>query len=279
VSEPLARDLARMGIRDERVLRAIAATPRRLFVPEPLQDRADGDHPLPIGYGQTISQPFMVAWMTEALALTGAERVLEIGAGSGYQAAVLSRLCRRVFSLEIVPELAARARTLLAALGIENVDVRLADGTRGLPEKAPFDRIIVTAAAPAIPAPLIAHALLGCRLGRDDTDHAVCADARPAIGQPSDLVGCHVARAVEIRDQHEVVLGAVAFGEMQLACVSHPAHSCSRQRLTPSRNSERSGRVNDAECAVGQPRVVVTEPVDARVRPQPRLLAPREPAG
>ncbi len=146
-----------MGIRDERVLQAIADTPRRLFVPEQHRARADGDHPLPIGYGQTISQPFMVAWMTEALALTGAERVLEIGTGSGYQAAVLSRLCRQVFSVEIVPELARRAGALLASLGIANVDVRLADGSRGLPEEAPFDRIVVTAAADAIPPALIAQ--------------------------------------------------------------------------------------------------------------------------
>jgi protein-L-isoaspartate(D-aspartate) O-methyltransferase len=153
-----------MGIRDERVLRAIAELPRELFVPEELRSRADGDHPLPIGYGQTISQPFMVAWMTQTLEISGTERVLEIGTGSGYQAAVLGRLCRRVYSIELVPELAAAARDLLASLGIENVEVRQGDGSRGLPEEAPFDRVIVTAAALRIPPPLAAQLRPGGRM-------------------------------------------------------------------------------------------------------------------
>jgi protein-L-isoaspartate(D-aspartate) O-methyltransferase len=153
-----------MGIRDERVLRAMAEIPRELFVPEQLRYRADGDHPLPIGHGQTISQPFMVAWMTQALELSGTERVLEVGTGSGYQSAVLSRLCRRVFSVELIPELAAGARALLASLQIENVEVRLGDGSRGLPEEAPFDRIIVTAAAIRIPPPLAAQLRPGGRM-------------------------------------------------------------------------------------------------------------------
>jgi protein-L-isoaspartate(D-aspartate) O-methyltransferase len=164
VSEPLARDLARMGIRDERVLRAVAETPRRLFIPEHLLSRADGDHPLPIGFGQTISQPYMVAWMTQALELTGTERVLEVGTGSGYQAAILGRLCGRVLSVELLPELAARARGVLAALGIRNVEIRIGDGSLGLPEEGPFDRIIVTAAAVQIPPALVAQLRPGGRM-------------------------------------------------------------------------------------------------------------------
>jgi protein-L-isoaspartate(D-aspartate) O-methyltransferase len=164
VSEQLARDLARMGIRDERVLEAMASVPRSLFVPEPYQPRADGDHPLPIGFGQTISQPFIVAWMTEALELRGPERVLEIGTGSGYQAAVLARLCARVLSVEIIPELAARARATLGALGIGNVEVRLGDGSGGIPGEPPFDRIIVTAAARAVPGPLVRQLAAGGRM-------------------------------------------------------------------------------------------------------------------
>ncbi|MGB8931103.1 MAG: protein-L-isoaspartate(D-aspartate) O-methyltransferase [Anaeromyxobacteraceae bacterium] len=164
MSEELARDLARMGISDARVLRAMAGIPRRLFVPEQLQSRADGDHPLPIGFGQTISQPFMVAWMTQELALTGSERVLEIGTGSGYQAAILSRLCERVFTVELLPELAERARATLAQLGIANVSCRLGDGALGWSEEAPFDRVIVTAAALRTPPALIEQLRAGGRM-------------------------------------------------------------------------------------------------------------------
>src|SRR5574341_130986 len=144
-----------MGIRDELVLRAMAEIPRRLFVPEHLQGRADGDHPLPIGFGQTISQPFIVAWMTQALALTGDERVLEVGTGSGYQAAILSRLSKQVFTIELLPELADRARAILERLGIRNVTIRVGDGRDGWPEQAPFDAIVVTAAALSVPPSLV----------------------------------------------------------------------------------------------------------------------------
>jgi protein-L-isoaspartate(D-aspartate) O-methyltransferase len=164
VSERLARDLARMGIRDPRVLRAMAELPRERFVPAQYVERADGDHPLPIGYGQTISQPFMVAWMSEALRLGGNERVLEVGTGSGYQAAVLGRLCARVFTVERIPELADRARETLAALGIGNVQVRVGDGSHGWPEEAPFDGVIVTAAAPRVPAALLDELRPGGRM-------------------------------------------------------------------------------------------------------------------
>lgn len=149
-----------MGIRDERVLRAVEQVPRELFVPEPLRAEADADRPLPIGFGQTISQPFIVAFMTEALQLEGPERVLEVGTGSGYQTALLALLAREVFSVEIVPGLASKAAAVLRSppMQLENVHLRVGDGRKGWPEAAPFDRIIVTAAPAAIPEQL-AHQL------------------------------------------------------------------------------------------------------------------------
>ena len=164
MSEALARDLERMGIRDALVLRAMAEIPRTLFVPEHLRGRADGDHPLPIGFVQTISQPFMVAWMSQGLELVGDERVLEVGTGSGYQAAVLGHLCDAVFTIELIPELLERAKGTLAQLGITNVRFRLGDGAAGWPEEAPFDGILVTAAAERIPPALLAQLGPGGRM-------------------------------------------------------------------------------------------------------------------
>jgi len=154
-----------MGIRDARVLDAFARVPRHLFVPESLWAEADDDRPLPIGYGQTISQPFVVAYMTERLGLAGDERVLEIGTGSGYQTALLAELVRRVYSIEIVPELAERSRALLLGeLGLGNVELRHGDGALGWPEEAPFERILVAAAAPEVPAALLAQLAPGGRM-------------------------------------------------------------------------------------------------------------------
>ena len=165
MSEPLAAFLRRQGIRDERVLRAVAEVPRALFVPDALRDDADADRPLPIGWGQTISQPFVVAYMTERLHLAGDERVLEVGTGSGYQTALLAHLAAEVYSIEILPELAARARALLVdVLGLLNVRLRTGDGALGWPEEAPFDRIIVTAAAPEVPPALVAQLAPGARM-------------------------------------------------------------------------------------------------------------------
>ncbi len=161
----LAAFLRANGIRDERVLAAFAEVPRRLFVPEPLRESADGDHPLPIGHGQTISQPFVAAYMTERLRLAGDERVLEVGTGSGYQTAILARLAAEVLSIEIVPELATRARELLVDdLRVANVRLRTGDGSLGWPEEAPFDRIMVTAAATEVPAALVAQLAPGGRM-------------------------------------------------------------------------------------------------------------------
>jgi protein-L-isoaspartate(D-aspartate) O-methyltransferase len=141
-------------VRDQRVLAALRAVPRHLFVPAGSRSAAYDDHPIGIGHGQTISQPYIVAFMTEALELRGGERVLEIGTGSGYQTAVLAELCAEVFSVERIPELADRARAVLAAEGYANVTVRTGDGSEGWPEKAPFNGIIVTAAAPEVPPAL-----------------------------------------------------------------------------------------------------------------------------
>jgi len=152
------------GVTSPRVLAAMEQVPRHLFVPDGERGQAYEDHPLPIGGGQTISQPYIVALMTALLGLPPQSRVLEIGTGSGYQAAVLSRVADRVYSVEILPELGARARETLARLGYENVQVRIADGYRGWPEAAPFDGILLTAAPHAVPPPLIAQLKPGGRM-------------------------------------------------------------------------------------------------------------------
>jgi protein-L-isoaspartate(D-aspartate) O-methyltransferase len=158
------RQLRRRGIRDERVLAAMAEVPRERFVPWSKRRRAYADSALPIGYGQTISQPWIVAAVCEALALDGSQRVLEIGTGSGYSAAVLARLAREVITIERVPELAAAARELLGATGIATVEVVVADGSAGLPERGPYEAIAVHATAPAPPPSLISQLSLGGRL-------------------------------------------------------------------------------------------------------------------
>jgi protein-L-isoaspartate(D-aspartate) O-methyltransferase len=162
--EMVARQIRNRGVRDERVLEAMQAVPRHLFVPDAHVDSAYADEPLPIGEGQTISQPFMVAAMAEALSLAGHERALEVGAGSGYQAAVLSLLAREVIAIETQPTLAASASVRLRALGYANVRVEVGDGSAGWPFAAPYDAILVTAAAPAVPQPLIDQLAEGGRL-------------------------------------------------------------------------------------------------------------------
>jgi protein-L-isoaspartate(D-aspartate) O-methyltransferase len=142
-------------VRDAAVLRAMQRVPRHLFVPDDMRPFAYDDRPLPIGRGQTISQPYIVAYMTEALQLAPEHTVLEIGTGSGYQAAVLAGIVKQVYSIEIVPELAEGARRALAQAGVRNVEVRTANGYRGWPDRAPFDRVIVTAAPPEIPQALV----------------------------------------------------------------------------------------------------------------------------
>ena len=146
----LARDIV-----DPRTLAAMAEVPRHCFVDDAMRSRAYGDYPLPIGAGQTISQPYIVAFMTQALRLTGDETVLEIGTGSGYQAAVLSRLCRQVYTVERINSLLASARKAFDLLHYYNIRAKLDDGTLGWPEYAPYDAIMVTAGGPSIPQPLI----------------------------------------------------------------------------------------------------------------------------
>jgi protein-L-isoaspartate(D-aspartate) O-methyltransferase len=141
------------GVRDERVLSAMEQVPRHLFVPLELRASAYDDEPLPIGEGQTISQPFIVAEMTQALRMKGAEKVLEIGTGSGYQTAVLSKLCGEVVTVERLASLSGAARKLLDSLGISNVTYVVGDGSLGYPEKAPYDRILSAAASPSVPPP------------------------------------------------------------------------------------------------------------------------------
>jgi len=152
------------GIRDKRVIEAMLKVPRHEFVPPEYRDLAYNDHPLPIGFGQTISQPYIVALMTEALELKPTDRVLEVGTGSGYQAAILAEICREVYTIEIVPQLAERAKATLERLGYRNVFVRCGDGFLGWPEEAPFDAIIVTCAAPYVPPPLVQQLAEGGRL-------------------------------------------------------------------------------------------------------------------
>jgi protein-L-isoaspartate(D-aspartate) O-methyltransferase len=158
------RQLTRRGISDPLVLDAMRSVPRELFVPEHLRDDAYEDSPLPIGCGQTISQPYIVAFMIEALALRGGEKVLEIGAGSGYAAAVLAQIAGSVFTIERIGDLAAMAAANIAAAGYGNVAVRHADGTQGWPEEAPFDAILVSAGAPDIPRTLVAQLRIGGRI-------------------------------------------------------------------------------------------------------------------
>ena len=152
------------GVRDPAVLAAMAKVPRHLFVPEGLRRRAYADEPLPIGEGQTISQPYIVAYMTEALALRGGEEVLEVGTGSGYQTAVLAEIAGTVFTVEIVEKLALRARVALDALGYSNVRYRVGDGSAGWAEEAPFDAIMVTAAAAQMPEKLEDQLAVGGRM-------------------------------------------------------------------------------------------------------------------
>jgi protein-L-isoaspartate(D-aspartate) O-methyltransferase len=152
------------GVRNARVLAAMGRVPRHEFVPFEQRTYAYEDHPLPIGYGQTISQPYIVAVMSEALELDGSEKVLEIGTGSGYQAAVLAELAAEVYTIEIVEPLAERAANDLKRLGFEKLHVRAGDGYRGWPEAAPFDAIIVTAAPDHIPQPLVDQLAVGGRL-------------------------------------------------------------------------------------------------------------------
>lgn len=187
--EMVARQIAARGVEDPRVLEAMRRVPRHEFVPAEHAALAYTDQPLPIGDGQTISQPYIVALMSELLELDGSERVLEIGTGSGYQAAVLGELASRVYTIEIVEPLAARSAALLARLGYANVEVRAGDGYAGWPEQAPFDAVILTAAPPAVPQPLFDQLADGGRLvapiGRDRQELVVYTKAGGEVSRES----------------------------------------------------------------------------------------------
>ena len=178
----VAEQIAARGVIDLRVLAAMRRVPRHLFVPPSVRSEAYSDRPLGIGNGQTISQPYIVARMSEVLELSGAERVLEIGTGCGYQTAVLAALVQRVYSVEFDAQLLEHARANLQALGIDNVETRHGDGALGWPEAAPFDAILIAAAAPHVPATLVAQCGFGGRivlpLGSDDVQELVRLDRR-----------------------------------------------------------------------------------------------------
>jgi protein-L-isoaspartate(D-aspartate) O-methyltransferase len=191
------------GIADARVLAAMAAVPRHELVPEDLRAYAYEDRPLPIGLGQTISQPYIVAAMSEAVQLEGTERVLEVGTGSGYQASVLAELCREVFTIELEKELADRARADLERLGYRNIHVRHGNGYRGWPEAAPFDAIVVTAAPDRVPPALVDQLALGGRMvipvGRTFQDLVLVTRTEEGVEQ-RDLMG---VRFVPMRGEEE----------------------------------------------------------------------------
>jgi protein-L-isoaspartate(D-aspartate) O-methyltransferase len=187
--------LRKRGISDDLVLRAIAETPRHLFIPAEIQPNAYEDGPLPIGFDQTISQPYMVGLMTEKLCLTGSERVLEVGTGSGYQAAILSKLAAHVVSIEHYPLLSASARQVLARLGLlERIVLAVGDGSLGFPEMAPFDRIIVTAGSPRIPRSLLGQlaegGILILPLGERERQVLIRVTKQGGAFQTVELVDC-----------------------------------------------------------------------------------------
>jgi len=193
-AEMIEKQLCRRGIKDEAVISAMFAVPRHAFVPLELQGQAYDDLPLPIGSGQTISQPYIVASMTAALHLKPTDRVLEVGTGCGYQAAILSRLAKEVFTVESRPELASAASARLARLSYSNVHVHCGDGTLGLPEFAPFDAILVAAAAPRVPEPLLAQLGEGGRMiipvGDTDSQELQLLEKRGGTISKTRLEGC-----------------------------------------------------------------------------------------
>lgn len=192
--------LRRRGIGDQRVLQVMARIPRENFVPQSLTEAAYEDRALDIGLGQTISQPYIVAYMTEKLNLQPDHRVLEIGTGSGYQTAVLASLCAEVCTLEHLAILSQRTQSTLARLGIENVEYRIDDGSVGWPERAPFDRIMVTAGAPAIPRPLVEQLRDGGRMivpvGDRKLQQLLVIEKREGRFIEYPLIGCRFVKLI-----------------------------------------------------------------------------------
>jgi len=188
------------GIKDPRVIAAMRKVPRHLFVEEALQNQSYSDRPLPIGEKQTISQPYMVAVMTEALQLTGGEKVLEIGAGSGYQTAILAEVAGKVFSIERILSLTMKARMLLLDLGYTNVEVTFSDGTQGWVKESPFDAVIVTAGSPDIPQPLVDQLAIGGRLvipvGDESVQDLIRLTKTEEGVKREDLGGCRFVKLI-----------------------------------------------------------------------------------
>jgi len=162
--EMVEYQIRRRGVRDRKVLKAMLKVPRHLFVPPQMTELAYGDEPLPIGEGQTISQPYIVAYMTEALRLSGREKVLEVGTGSGYQTAILAEIVKEVYTVELIPELSSRARSVLEKLGYQNINFRVGDGTLGWPECSPYDAVLVSAAPAAVPPALVEQLKVGGKM-------------------------------------------------------------------------------------------------------------------
>jgi protein-L-isoaspartate(D-aspartate) O-methyltransferase len=196
----LRRILEKRGLRDASVLAAIESTQRHLFVPERIRHRAYQDDALPLTLGQTISQPYIVALMTENLGLSGAETVLEIGTGSGYQTAIIAQLCHRVVSIERLDSLATGAQQLLVEMGISNVEFHTGDGTLGFRQAAPYDGILVTAAAPSVPEPLMQQLKIGGRIVipvGDESIQTLKLIEKHAYGSRSvDLCSCRFVKLI-----------------------------------------------------------------------------------
>jgi protein-L-isoaspartate(D-aspartate) O-methyltransferase len=206
--QELLASLRNAGIRDERVLAVIAATPREAFVDEAQYPLAYDDRALPIDKGQSISQPLMVATMTQALQLRGDERVLEIGTGSGYQTALLARLARHVYSVERIQQLACQALKRMSKLGLENVTIYIGDGSLGWPQQAPYDRIIVTAAAPEVPArlfeQLVTWGMMIIPVGKPDHQELLVVHRAPWGPEVRSLGGCLFVPLLGEAGWHEI---------------------------------------------------------------------------
>jgi len=188
------------GVEDPLVLEAMRAVPRHLFVPEDLRKYAYDDHPLPIGYGQTISQPYIVALMTQLLRLTGDCRVFEIGTGSGYQTAVLARLVKHVYTIEKHQELSTSAQNVLATLAVANVEFRVGDGSCGWPDGGTFDRVMITAAVPGFPQPVVAQlaeaGLIVAPVGAGSVQQLIVAEKRHGRLIERYVCGCRFVRLI-----------------------------------------------------------------------------------
>jgi len=206
--QQLLESLRNAGIRDERVLAVIAATPREAFIDEAQYPLAYDDRALPIDKGQSISQPLMVATMTQALQLRGDERILEIGTGSGYQTALLARLARHVYSVERIQQLACQAVKRVSKLGLENVTIYIGDGSLGWPQQAPYDRIIVTAAAPEVPArlfeQLVTWGMMIIPVGKPDHQELLVVHRAPWGPEVRSLGGCLFVPLLGEAGWHEI---------------------------------------------------------------------------